>query len=63
MAERAESIELVPISTAGTSAVLRMPAAAVVVLRQTTSASFATEEFFKTIAFCALFGCPRATSG
>jgi site-specific recombinase XerD len=47
MAERAESKELVVIGPAGEPTLLPMPAAAVIVLRQTPSATFAAEEFFK----------------
>src|SRR6516225_2029057 len=47
MAERAESKELAVIGPAGVPAALPMPAAAVIVLRQTPNAAFAAEEFFK----------------
>jgi len=47
MAERAESKELAVITRSGTPAPLPMPAAAVIVLRQTPNAAFAAEEFFK----------------
>jgi site-specific recombinase XerD len=47
MAERAASKDLVVIPPAGTSALLPMPAAAIIVLRQTPNAAFAAEEFFK----------------
>ena len=47
MAERAESRELVVAGPAGVPTLLPMPAAAVIVLRQTPNAAFAAEEFFK----------------
>src|SRR6516162_6485943 len=47
MAERAESREVAVIPPAGAPTLLPMPAAAVIVLRQTPNATFAAEEFFK----------------
>ena len=47
MTERAESTELAVIDPAGAPTLLPMPAAAVIVLRQTPNATFAAEEFFK----------------
>jgi hypothetical protein len=48
MAE-AESKELVVIAPGGAPALLPMPAAAIIVLRQTPNAAFAAEEFFEAI--------------
>jgi integrase/recombinase XerD len=47
MADRAESSELVTVPPAGVPTSLPLPAAAVIVLRQTPNAAFAAEEFFK----------------
>ncbi|MBV8772375.1 MAG: hypothetical protein JO166_08615 [Deltaproteobacteria bacterium] len=47
MTERGESRELAVIGPAGAPAPLPMPAASVIVLRQTPNAAFAAEEFFK----------------
>jgi integrase/recombinase XerD len=47
MAQRAESRELVVVPPDGTPRLLPMQAAALIVLRQTPNAAFASEEFFK----------------
>jgi integrase/recombinase XerD len=47
MADRAESRELVTVAPASVPTALPLPAAAVIVLRQTPNAAFAAEEFFK----------------
>jgi integrase/recombinase XerD len=47
MAERAESKELVTVPPASVPTALPLPAAAVIILRQTPNAAFAAEEFFK----------------
>ena len=47
MTERAESTELAVIDPAGAPTLLPMPAAAVIVLRQSPNATFAAEEFFQ----------------
>jgi hypothetical protein len=47
MADRAESTELAVILPAGEPTALPMPAAAIIVLRQTPNAAFDAEEFFK----------------
>ena len=70
MAERGESKELAIIPPAGAPVSLPMPAAAIIVLRQTPNAAFAAEEFIKATltnehtrrAYGRIAGSPGATA-